>query len=70
MINKYIATIISFFFPGIGEIVQGGPVPRNIGLFVLDLIFGILGSMINPILYIVSFIISIYAAYETYQMSE
>lgn len=40
MINKYIAAIISFIFPGIGEIIQGGELPRNLGLFVLDIIFG------------------------------
>ncbi len=37
MINKYIAAIISFFLPGIGEIIQGGPLTRKIILFLVEI---------------------------------
>ena len=70
MINKYIAAIISFIFPGIGEIIQGGELPRNLGLFVLDIIFWILGLYVSPYLYIIDLIISLFALYDTYKMSE
>ena len=70
MINKYIAAIISFFLPGIGEIIQGGPLARNLILLLVDLIVGFLTYRISPYLGIISLIISIYAVYETLQMSE
>lgn len=70
MINKYIAAIISFFLPGIGEIIQGGPLARNLILLLVDLIVGFLTYRFSPYLGIISLIISIYAVYETLQMSE
>ncbi|MBX7077146.1 MAG: hypothetical protein K1X33_07510 [Methanobacteriaceae archaeon] len=81
MINKYIATIISLFLPGIGEIIQGGPVTRNIILYLVAMATGAVTAYfriqnnftINTVIIILSlinFIISIFSAYETYKMSE
>lgn len=75
MVNKYLATIISFFLPGIGELIQGGETKKNIIIFIIYLILGAImfstkGSIVYSILAIIILIYCIYFAYDTYKMSE
>jgi uncharacterized membrane protein YqaE (UPF0057 family) len=68
MVNKILATVISFFLPGIGELIQGGDTKKSIILFALFIIFWLLTSMVNQYISILSFILAVYAAYDTYQL--
>lgn len=80
MVNKWIAAIISFFFAGIGQIIQG-QIKKGIIMFgilvVLELIYHWLlniqtifpegyGSLFG----LVVFAYSVYAAYDAYHISE
>lgn len=70
MVNKILATIISFFLPGIGALIQGGDTKKNVGLFAAAIIIWILGLTINPYISYLYVILSIYSAYDTYQLPE
>ncbi|MBX7077238.1 MAG: hypothetical protein K1X33_08000 [Methanobacteriaceae archaeon] len=68
MVNKILATIISFFLPGIGALIQGGETKKNVGLFIVAIILWILGLTVSPIISYLYIILSIYSAYDTYQL--
>lgn len=69
MVSPIIAAIISFFLPGIGQIIQGetkkGAIMFVIAI-VLSLISYSLGGMM--IINIILFIYGIYAAYDAYKI--
>lgn len=69
MVNPIIAAIISFFLPGIGQIIQGADVKKGIIMFVIAIILGwllvtFLGSLGN----IIYCIYALYAAYDAYKI--
>jgi TM2 domain-containing membrane protein YozV len=75
MANKYLAAIMSFFIPGLGQ-VYAGDIKKGIVYFVVAVIvYGIIGtffvdSVLNSFYYIIDVLISIYAAYDAYLMAK
>ncbi|OWT33593.1 hypothetical protein BGI41_01530 [Methanobrevibacter sp. 87.7] len=71
MVSKALAGIISFFLPGMGQLIQGDS-KNGFLVFVLTIIiFGILYYITAAwIAELVWFIIGIFAAYLAYQMPE
>lgn len=69
MVNPIIAAIISFFLPGIGQIIQGADVKKGIIMFIIAivlsyLLMNFLGSLGN----IIYLLYAIYAAYDAYKI--
>ena len=69
MVNPIIAAIISFFLPGIGQILQGADVKKGIIMFIIAivlsyLLMNFLGSLGN----IIYLLYAIYAAYDAYKI--
>lgn len=69
MVSPIIAAIISLFFPGIGQIIQG-ETQKGIIMFVIAIVLGLLSTYVFGLIGIVSFIYAIYAAYDAYKMPE
>ena len=73
MANKYIAAVLSFLIPGLGQ-AYAGDIKRGIGYFLVAFIaLGIVGSVFvdsvtTSFYYIIDFLIDIYAAYDAYLM--
>ena len=75
MANKYLAAILSFFIPGLGQ-AYAGNVKKGIAYFLVAFIaVGIVGgifvdSVLNSFYYIIDVLISVYAAYDAYLMAK
>ena len=75
MSNKYIAAILSFFIPGLGQ-AYAGDYKKGIVYFIVAFIaLGIIGgffvdSVLNSFYYIINILIDIYAAYDAYLMAK
>lgn len=75
MANKYLATVMSFFIPGLGQ-AYAGNLKKGIAYFIVAVIaLGIIGmffvdSVLNSFYYIIDVLISIYAAYDAYLMAK
>lgn len=73
MANKYLAAILSFFIPGLGQ-AYAGNVKKGIAYFLVAFVAaGIIGgifvdSVLNSFYYIIDVLISVYAAYDAYLM--
>ena len=73
MANKYLAAVLSFFIPGLGQ-AYAGNVKKGIVYFLVAVIaWGIIGtvfvdSVLDSFYYIIDVLISIYAAYDGYLM--
>lgn len=76
MVSPIVAAIISFFFPGIGQVVQG-ETKKGIIMFVAAIVISIiltyaLGTIGNIIYLtignIIYLIYAVYAAYDAYNM--
>ena len=73
MANKYLAVILSFFIPGLGQ-AYAGNVKKGIVYFLVAFVaWGIIGtvfvdSVLDSFYYIIDVLISIYAAYDAYLM--
>ena len=73
MANKYLAAILSFIIPGIGQ-AYAGNFKKGIAYFLVAFVaLGIIGtffvnSILNSFYYIINILISIYAAYDAYLM--
>jgi TM2 domain-containing membrane protein YozV len=60
-----VATILSFFIPGLGQIYNG-QIGKGIGMIILAIIFGLLWSLVIGIpLYLILWIYGMYDAYST-----
>ena len=75
MANKYLAAILSFIFPGLGQAYAGnikkGIVYFLVAFVAVSLIGGyFVDSVVNSFYYIIDFLISIYAAYDAYLMAK
>lgn len=67
MVSPIVAAIISFFFPGIGQVVQG-ETQKGIIMFVAAIILIILTYALGTIGNIIYLIYAVYAAYDAYNM--
>lgn len=67
MVSPIVAAIISFFFPGIGQVVQG-ETQKGIIMFVAAIISIILTYALGTIGNIIYLIYAVYAAYDAYNM--
>ena len=75
MANKYLAAILSFIVPGLGQAYAGnikkGIVYFLVAFVAVSLIGGyFVDSVVNSFYYIIDFLISIYAAYDAYLMAK
>ncbi|MDP1553451.1 MAG: hypothetical protein Q8M06_10605 [Methanobacteriaceae archaeon] len=68
MVNAILAAIISFFIPGLGQIIAG-ETQKGIILLIAAIVLYVLYFMIIPFIGILSLILSIYAAYDAYQIA-
>jgi len=71
MANAILSAILSFIIPGLGQVING-EIPRGIILFVLAVIMGLIATFIfqSWIVYIIDFVISVYAAYDAYMIAK
>ena len=73
MANKYVAAVLSFIIPGLGQ-AYAGNVKKGIIYFVVAFIaFGIIGtvfvdSVLTSFYYVIDLLIDIYAAWDAYLM--
>ena len=69
MVSPIVAAIISFFFPGIGQVVQG-ETKKGIIMFVAAIVISIiLTYALGTIGNIIYLIYAVYAAYDAYNLS-
>jgi TM2 domain-containing membrane protein YozV len=68
MANAILAAILSFFFPGIGQI-YAGEMQKGIIFFVIFLILVALTYMVYYYISIIEFLFGIYAAYDAYKIA-
>lgn len=75
MANKYLAVIMSFVIPGLGQ-AYAGDIKKGIIYFLVAFVaLSIIGSffvdsILNSFYYIIDILISIYAAYDAYLMTK
>jgi TM2 domain-containing membrane protein YozV len=69
MANAILAAILSFFFPGIGQIYAGA-MQKGIIFFVIFLILIALYYMVSVYIGIIELIFAIYAAYDAYTLAK
>ena len=75
MANKYLAAILSFFIPGLGQ-AYAGNIKKGIAYFLVAFVaLGIIGgffvdNVLNSFYYIINVLISVYAAYDAYLMAK
>ena len=75
MANKYLAAILSFLIPGLGQ-AYAGDIKKGIVYFLIAVVaLGIIGtffvdSVLNHFYYIINVLIGIYAAYDAYLMAK
>ena len=75
MANKYLAAILSFLIPGLGQ-AYVGDIKKGIVYFIIAVVtVGIIGiffvdSVLNHFYYIINVLIDIYAAYDAYLIAK
>lgn len=67
MVNQIFATILSLFIPGLGQLYQGQEKRKGIIFLIIGIILYFLIYTVNTNIGIISFIYSIYAAYDAYK---
>ena len=75
MANKYLAAILSFIIPGLGQAYEGDIKKGIVYFLVASVALGIIGtffvdSVLNSFYYIIDILISIYAAYDAYLIAK
>ncbi len=70
MINPFIAAILSFFIPGLGQVLAGR-LKRGIIFFAIDVLIVIIATVIfqHWIVRIFDLLFALFAAYDAYQMA-
>ena len=70
MANVILAAILSFIIPGLGQ-AYAGDIKKGIIFFIAAILIIIIATFVFRmwIIYILSLIISLYAAYDAYQMT-
>lgn len=66
MNNKIIAALLSIFIPGLGQLYGGQSKTKGIVFIIISLIFYCIGATALSLVWILSVIFSIYAAYDAY----
>ena len=75
MANKYLAAILSFLIPGLGQ-AYAGDIKKGIIYFLIATVaLGIIGTffvdyVLSHFYYIINVLIDIYAAYDAYLMAK
>jgi TM2 domain-containing membrane protein YozV len=75
MANKYLAAVLSFFIPGLGQ-AYAGSIKKGIAYFLVAFVaLGLIGtvfvdSVLDSFYFIIDILISIYAAYDAYLMAK
>ena len=75
MANKYLAAVLSFFIPGLGQ-AYAGNIKKGIVYFLVAFVaLAIIGtvfvdSVLNSFYYIFDILIDIYAAYDAYLIAK
>ncbi len=68
MVNAILAAIASLIIPGLGQLLAGDA-KKGIIFFVIAIILGILNIYVFGLIWILSLVFAIYAAYDAYQMA-
>ena len=68
MVNPIIAAILSFIIPGLGQIISC-ETKKGLIFLVAAIILYMLISIVGSIVGILSLVLSIYAAYDAYQLT-
>ena len=70
MLKAIICAILSFFIPGLGQVIAGD-LKKGIILFVAWVVVGFLAAVVFKqwIVYIINLAISLYAAYDVFIMA-
>lgn len=70
MLKAIICAILSFFIPGLGQVIAGD-LKKGIILFVAWVVVGFLAAVVFKqwIVYIINLAISLYAAYDAFIMA-
>ena len=70
MANGILAAILSFIIPGLGQ-AYAGDIKKGIIFFIVAIVIIFIATFVFRmwIIYILSLIISLYAAYDAYQMT-
>ncbi len=70
MANGILAAILSFIIPGLGQ-AYAGDIKKGIIFFIVAIVIILLATLVFRmwIILILSLIISLYAAYDAYQMT-
>ena len=70
MANGILAAILSFIIPGLGQ-AYAGDIKKGIIFFIAAILIIFIATLVFRmwIIYILSLIISLYAAYDAYQMT-
>ncbi|MGZ7209983.1 MAG: hypothetical protein ACXVHV_08910 [Methanobacterium sp.] len=69
MANAILAAILSLIIPGLGQI-YAGVVQKGIIFIVIAIILGLANFFILPLIWIISLLFAIYAAYDAYQIAK
>ncbi len=69
--NGILAAILSFFIPGLGQVLSG-EIQRGIVLFIVAVIMAAIAGFIfrHWVVWIIDLLISLYAAYDAYQINQ
>lgn len=69
--NGILAAILSFFIPGLGQALSG-EIQRGIILFVIAVIMALIAGFVfrHWLVTIIDILISLYAAYDAYQINK
>lgn len=69
--NGILAAILSFFIPGLGQALSD-EIPKGIVLFVMEVIIILISCFVfrHLIISIIDILISLYAAYDAYQINQ
>ena len=75
MANKYLAAVLSFFVPGLGQAYVGNYKKAIFYFLVAFVSLGIIGnvfvdSVLNSFYYIIDILIAIYIAYDAYLLAK
>ena len=70
MLKAIICAILSFFIPGLGQVIAGD-LENGIILFVVWLIVGLLAAIVfrQWLVHIINLLISLYAAYDAFNLA-
>jgi TM2 domain-containing membrane protein YozV len=68
MVNPIIAAILSFFIPGLGQIIAGETKKGLIFLVAIIVIWALV-AFVGPMISIITFLFGVYAAYDAYKLA-